>query len=124
MNVPDLKKGYALDDLVGSVTPCAPFVASRCKTACPDPSGARPTLSKQQRRPAPAVDSAPSAERKPQNGSRRGAVKQPSTVPIFRRNWFSSSATGLNQIKNPCPPCKTFYKREATKLKEHAKDEQ
>ena len=33
-------------DLVGSVTPCAPFVASRCKTACPDPSGpALPYLS-------------------------------------------------------------------------------
>ena len=36
MNVPDLKKGCALDDLVGSVTPCAPFVASRCKRRAED----------------------------------------------------------------------------------------
>jgi hypothetical protein len=90
-------------DLVGSVTPCAPFVASRCKQRAPIHRGPPYLISKQQRRPAHAVDSAPSAERKPQNGSRRGAVKQPSTGPIFRRNWFSSSATGLNQIKNRLP---------------------
>ena len=110
-------------DLVGSVTPCAPFVASRCKTACPDPSGpALPYLSSSGGRLMQLIHTV--GRQKAANGSRRGALKQPSTGPIFRRNWFSSSATGLNLIKNRLPCLKTFYKREATKLKEHAKDEQ
>jgi hypothetical protein len=53
--------------------------------------------------------------------ARRGETAEYRTN--LQTKLVSSSATRLNQIKNPSPPCwKTFYKREATKLKEHAKE--